>query len=192
MPDAHPILEAKFDYAFFCLDQNQSGMLDKDDFLLLAERLQDQQGWPADDARYVRLKASLLDFWEMLLMCVDEDGNGQVDRSEFKLFEHLMAAQVVEFGGQAPPWALELVLSLFAAVDSDGDGLVELDEYGQFLSVMGSTMDPSAAFYKLDLDGSGTIEMDELESLLVQYFTSTDVKDPGNYLLTGGWPALDS
>jgi Ca2+-binding EF-hand superfamily protein len=182
----------KFDYAFACLDQNGSGRLDQADFFQLGERLRATREWSRSDPRCLRIHAALDDFWQVMLLCVDEDGSGDVDRHEFLLFEQLMAEQTAEFAGQAPPWVLDLFVAIFESLDLDGDKRISATEYALYLRAMGSSMDAAAAFERLDLDGSGFIELAELAALLAEYFTSADPDARGNYLVTGGWPAQRS
>jgi Ca2+-binding EF-hand superfamily protein len=178
----------KFDYAFACLDQDHSGRLARADFFRLGEVLRETRGWERDDPRYLRIHTALDDFWQVLLLCVDEDGSGDVDRYEFAIFEQLMAEQTAEFAGQAPPWVLELFVAIFESLDADGDGRITAAEYALYLRAMGSSMDAAAAFERLDVDRSGFIESAELAQLLAEYFASTDPGARGHYLVTGGWP----
>jgi Ca2+-binding EF-hand superfamily protein len=178
----------KFDYAFACLDQDRSGRLARADFFRLGEALAELRGWSRTDPRYLRIHTALDDFWQVMLLCVDEDGSGDVDRHEFAVFERLMAEQTVEFAGQAPPWVLALFVAIFAALDIDGDGRISASEYALYLQAMGSTMDAAAAFERMDIDRSGFIESAELAVLLAEYFASTDPGARGHALVTGGWP----
>ena len=178
----------KFDYLFTCFDRDRSGRLDVNDFFALGRTLRVASGWAELDPRNLRISRALDAFWEVMLISVDADGSGDVDRDEFRIFEQLMADAANAPGEPAPPWVLELYAAIFEALDADEDGRINLQEYTTYLSAAGSHMDPAAAFAKLDLDGSGFLEVDELELLLTRYFTTTDPDDPANYMLTGGWP----
>jgi Ca2+-binding EF-hand superfamily protein len=182
------IHDAKFDYLFTCFDRRKNGKLDVSDFLAFGRALRDASGWEQTDPRSRRIARALDAFWEVMIVHIDADGSGDVDRQEFTTFENIMSDQTKSFAGTAPTWALELYRAIFEALDKNADGKLELSEYATYLAAIDSNMDPAAAFAKLDLDGSGFIELSELDVLLVSYFTSTNATDPGNYLLTGGWP----
>jgi len=186
--DLHPVSVAKFSYAFQCLDRDANGVLGAEDFVSVAAGLARLRGWPDGDPRVDTMQTELTDYWEMLCMLSDEDGSGAVDLDEWLAFHQMMIAETKEFGA-APPWALALVEALLAALDADGDGKIDLGEYAHFLAAIGSEMEPTAAFQKLDVDGSGFLELSELGTLIAEYMTSTSVEEPGNYLLTGGWPS---
>lgn len=177
--------DKKFDYLFTCFDRRRNGKIDVSDFLSFGQALRDASGWAPNDPRTRRISNALDRFWEVMIVHVDTDGSGAVDRREFTTFEHMISEQT---SGRAPAWALELYQAIFEGLDRNGDGKLDLDEYATYLKAVGSTMNPAAAFAKVDLDGSGFLELTELDTLLVSYFTSTDPADPGNYLLTGGWP----
>jgi len=182
-----PISIAKFTYAFQCLDTNSNGTIEADDFLRLSRDLKKFHGWAKGDPRAETMRNELLDYWEMLCMLTDNDGSGDIDLDEYLLFHRLMIEETEEFG-EAPPWAQALVDTLIASVDADGDGKIDPTEYGNYLTAIGSQMNAATAFGKLDLDGSGYLELSELNDLMAEYLTSTNTTDPGNYLLTGGWP----
>lgn len=182
---AHP----KIDYLFTCYDHNRDGRLDVSDFFGLARAIRTACNLDDKDARSARINRAFDAYWEMMLVCVDTDGSGDVDRTEFLAFEHLMAEQTMEYGGQAPPWALELYDAIFDAFDANNDGHIDVTEYANYLRATGSTMDAAAAFARLDLNGDGSLDVHELEWLLAAYFTSTNPEDRAHWLLTGGWPA---
>jgi Ca2+-binding EF-hand superfamily protein len=186
--DLHSMSIAKFTYAFQCLDADGTGALDATDFLLLADRLAGLRGWVSTDPRLSVIRGGLVDYWEMLCMLSDHDGSGAVDLHEFLQFHQMMIAETHEFQ-EPPPWALAWVETLLAALDANGDGRIDRAEYAVYLRAIRSEMDAGEAFCKLDLDSSGFLELDELRTLMSTYLTSTAPEEPGNYLLTGGWPA---
>ena len=185
--ELHPVCVAKFTYAFHCLDIDGTGALDATDFLRLADRLAGSRGWSSTDPRLSVIREGLVDYWDMLCMLCDHDGSGTVDLEEFLLFHHMMIAETHEFQ-EPPPWALAMVETLLEALDADGDGRIDRGEYAAYLWAIRSTMNAETAFRKLDLDGSGFLELKELRELMASYLTSTVPEEPGNYLLTGGWP----
>lgn len=179
---------ARFDHFYTLLDLNRSGTLDRDDFMRLASRLRSARGWSEDDPGYSAIVAALDQFWTLMLLVVDEDDSGEVDRREFTAFEQLMAEQTAEFAGQVPPWVLDVFTAVFTALDTDGDGQISIEEYRLWLDAIGSDADADAVFPMLDLDGSGHLEISEVETLLAQFFTGSDDLSPGAWFVTGGWP----
>ena len=187
-PIAEAFTRRKFSYAFACLDQNGNGILEPGDLFRVAESVRQMLGWSHDEARFQQLHVRMADFWEILEQRTRTVSSGSADLDGFLEFHGELAAEMRASGGQAPAWVLQWVEALLRVLDLNEDGFLSEEEFSNFLYAMGSRMSPAAAFERLDLDRNGLIDLNELHVLVAQYLTSTSPEDPGNYLLTGGWP----
>jgi Ca2+-binding EF-hand superfamily protein len=177
----------KYGYFFSCFDQSRNQLLELDDLMRVAEAFRVAHGWDEEDQRFLAIQSRFVEFWNVLLLCADVDGSGDISLDKFLIFFGVMGHMTREFNGRVPPWAMNLVDILLGSMDRDGDGQVSLEEYQEYLIAIGSHMHAETAFGQLDLDGSGYIEVEELETLMAQYLASESQDEPGNYLLTGGW-----
>jgi hypothetical protein len=117
-----------------------------------------------------------------LRACMDTDGDGRVGLYEFSGF-FLQLAHRLRAGEPWPPRALALVDATFALMDGDGDGAIDPQEYAAWLALLGSELDPAAAFAELDLDRAGRLGREAFGALYRQWLLSDDPRDPGNHLL---------
>ena len=87
--------------------------------------------------------------------------------------------------GSPPGWAVDLCVRTHQALDLNGNGTVNHDEYAVWLRAIGSTADSAEVFTRLDLNGDGVVSLPEMIGLFAQFALSEDPAEPGNYLMTG-------
>jgi hypothetical protein len=78
------------------------------------------------------------------------------------------------------------MMNLFAdAMDADGDGFIEQDEYLAFLRVAPDVGPQAilAGFARLDADGDGRISREEFTAGASHFFLSSDPAHPGTSIL---------
>jgi len=70
----------------------------------------------------------------------------------------------------------------FYAVDANGDGLIQEDEFALFFKIFG--LDPAlapASFKAIDTNHDGSISLDEFVTAGTDFFTSEDESSPSKY-----------
>ncbi|MER7050152.1 EF-hand domain-containing protein [Streptomyces jumonjinensis] len=175
------ILDTKLDLAFGLLDTDRDGRVGEADLLRLAPKLATAfaSRTPAD---VERLRAALGAVWSADFAVMDADGDGAVDREEWRTgVRRSVAADRSGFLGR-----LERVLhAWFALCDTDGDGFISRAEYTHMYgSTLGLTAGPlNEAFTTLDIDGDGLVCRDEIRAAIEEFWTSESRDTPGNWLL---------
>ncbi|MFH4977279.1 hypothetical protein AB6A40_003988 [Gnathostoma spinigerum] len=89
--------------------------------------------------------------------------------------------------GPEPDWQRYYIDLIFTLFDTSGDGLIDLAEYIQVLSIFDiSQTEAISSFDKFAKKDDGTnimaINYNQFCSLWHDYFHSTDMNAPGNYL----------
>ena len=170
-------LKRKMTLGFYRMDLSRDGYLDADDFRLLSQRIAEiNQIEPGTEA-YDRIFTTYEMAWKMYFSHADLDGDGRVSCAEFiESSKQMVSADNFEEVGLAQNDRQ------FAAIDTDDDGLIQVNEFGAFLSAAGVHKDDiQFAFNKLDSDGDGVISKQEFSAALHAYFTSEDINHPGNW-----------
>lgn len=76
--------------------------------------------------------------------------------------------QKAQGGPPPPPPTAEMEEELFSSVDSDGDGVLDVDEFSELTSKIsndhGVEIDAEELFSKIDTDGNGALTLDEMKA----------------------------
>lgn len=174
------ILDTKLDRAFALLDTDRNGKLEKSDFLVLADRLGTVFSAEAETRDLMRDR--LAELWDVDVAHMDTDGDGCVDRDEFRAGARKSVAVdrhglVQRLGAMMAVW--------MRMADADGDGVVNLQEYITMFSVAMPGTAPEnleVAFHQLDADGDGVLNNAEVSQAVQEYYTSEDPNSRGNML----------
>ncbi|KOV39083.1 calcium-binding protein [Streptomyces sp. XY431] len=161
------------------LDQTGDGHLTAHDFRAMAHNV----CWQLElsEEGEGRVYDAFERWWEELRAGMDADDDGRVSRAEY------IAATLA--GCDRDPAYLERGLlpalrAVFAAADTDGDGLLDFAEYRVLFG--GRRVHPaelSHGFRQLDTDGDGVITSAEFLRGFVDYFTARAPSAPGTQLL---------
>jgi Ca2+-binding EF-hand superfamily protein len=161
---------------FDALDATADGVLTRDDVVLRAEQLCTGLGLDAASQAHREIHSAYRQCWGELLRFADSDEDGAVTLEEF--------GDAVDRGMLEDPQFVDsamLVIShaCFSAVDADGDGVIDRDEYSRiFTAVDPSKADlASAGFDILDRDGDGLVSRDELIDAMRQLFVNTEAPE---------------
>ncbi|MEV6977600.1 EF-hand domain-containing protein [Kitasatospora sp. NPDC093806] len=161
------------------LDQTGDGHLTAHDLRAMAHNVCWQLELSA--AGEAEVYAAFEGWWEQLRAGMDADGDGRISRAEY------VAATLA--GCDRDPAYLEggllpALRAVFAAADTDGDGLLDFAEYRVLFG--GRRVHPaelSHGFRQLDVDGDGVITVAEFLRGFVDYFTARAPSAPGTQLL---------
>ena len=180
-------LRSKFRDYFRCLDRNGNGQLEFHDFELVVEKLGELAPRLAQDVD--RLTGAYRTLWDHMLDLIDHDDDGVISEEEFVVF-FAKASAVASRDAEVPSWAVRHVQITLKALDLDGDGLVSLSEYANYLRAIGSDAKYELAFTRLDTNGDGRIDLEELSALFGEWLTAGRPGGAGNLLVTGRLPGV--
>jgi Ca2+-binding EF-hand superfamily protein len=173
------VLQHRIDSTFAHYDANRNGVIELADIYALANRLLQAYGEPASSDRGRELIEAYDRFWEMLADHCDTDRDGRVGPQEYR---EAMIEAFVE-GGPINLDFLEVVQSLLAIMDTNGDGRVDSAEFGVLLRARGlSAEECSTAFSHLDTDGDGAISVQEYVAAVRDFYTNPAQDTPGSWL----------
>ncbi|WP_425832460.1 EF-hand domain-containing protein [Streptomyces fractus] len=175
------VLDTKLDRAFTMLDADGDGALVSDDLTTLAGKLAAAFGL-VGSPKATRLHDAFALIWEQDLRHMDADGNGSIDPAEFR--DGMRRAADGEHRAAFLTRLNEMVAAWMDIADTDGNGVVDLDEFTtMYTHTLGADPgDLATAFARLDLDGNGSLDADEIRRATEEYYTSESPDAPGNWL----------
>ena len=163
----------RFTAVFDRLDANDDGVLDREDFLVIADKFAKQAGWEQDSPQAEGVRRLYAAWWTQFCVGADSNNDGVLTADE--LVTGVGAMDRSAFVGGAP--------MVFDVFDRSGEGLISPAEYRELLSIYGvDSAQADEIFARLDLDGDGYITREEFEELLMTFLFSEDEDDPGTLL----------
>lgn len=153
----------KADILFKVFDVDGNGVVTIDDYRQRATRLLEAYGVDADSSQGGAIVEGEVGVWTGVAAVADVDKDGQVSREEFtKWFE----AKVTNDDG-FDEIMTPVLQARFALADTDGNGVLNNDEFVRFNVALGSAPPKAAeAFALVDADGDGQISVDEYVTAL--------------------------
>lgn len=169
----------KFNYVFQWFDQNGDGWLTQDDFEQMA-KLFTNIADEGDHKNRNAMQKAFMHWWDILLKSSDHRPSEKIGRQEFIgiMYSNVIAPEHFEnaVGG--------IVDGLIGALDRDGNGSLSLEEYVRLYDALGVPPSITAeAFKRLDRDGSGELSYDEFRQAIIEFYLSTDMNSPSNWML---------
>jgi Ca2+-binding EF-hand superfamily protein len=177
MPDE--VKDRKFVVLFGWFDQGKDGYLTHEDFRQMGHLFAAlaQEG---DQANATAMRDAFERWWELLLAEGDTDADGRLAQPEFIRVMKSAVTSPENFEGAV----LAIADALMSALDTNHDGVLELQEYVKMYSDLGIPPEHSTpAFHRLDRDGDGTISHEEFRNAICEFYLSDDENAPGNWLL---------
>lgn len=174
----------KLERFFYILDYDRNGVIEKDDFMGIAENLCILWRIREGDERYEVIKRKFESGWNHFNMFVNNnDGKANWDH-----WVHF-AEEVIIKGDEAifSEYVNEFVGDLFDNFDTDNDGYIDLDEYIDLL--VGYRIEvrfAAKSFRKIDRNHDDLISRGELINAVKEFFRSNDPDAPGNWLFGMG------
>ena len=152
---------------FDIYDTDGSGTIERDDFVLRAERRVSEAGFAAGTIEARRLTTSYLAFFEGLSVSCDLNGNGQIVRDEWvAVWDEL--ARTTDAFGDLPAWVLALTDAIwtFLAAGSDTAARARLEA--------GNREPPFHALLAF-FDGRSMLERGDFEAWWMRYLFAEEL-----------------
>ncbi len=163
---------------FGLFDADKDGLLERDDFVQVVQRMGKLRGWNEGVAGYDELHGRWMFVWDGMTKVLDADGDERVTPEEFlNAYEMLLASE------DGYSFVMNAIGNMnFDVLDADGDDRITLEEWRAFYQA--HNIDPTQAdeiFARLDTNGNGSLARDETLKHLRDFFYSDDPNVAGNY-----------
>lgn len=160
------------------LDQTGDGFLELGDLHTLARTV----CWDLDlpEEREAEVFAAFKDWWEHMSSTMDTDGDGKITCEEF--------VTATMHGCDTDPTYLDrgvhhTMRTLFRAADTDGNGVLDAEEYRILFGKRVHPAELSHGFQRLDHDGDGTVTEEQFITGFTEFFTARTNLAAGSHLL---------
>lgn len=174
-----PLRRRKLARMFAVLDLDGDGFVARTDYLRRVDAFARLRGWMEDTPEYQRNRNASLEEWQGLCHGADVDEDGRVSRDEFLRYADAYLAD----RDAVRAYARGDVQLLFDAMDTDGDGVITVDEYRGYLEVCGVETEAADTFFgHADLDRDGRITRAEMSHAMEEFLVSEDPRAGGNFL----------
>lgn len=171
-------------HMFELLDVDGNGVLEYDDFRMVVDTMAEERGWDHSSRRYLSLVASNKRLWKMFSRNLDVDSDGSITLMEWLAFHIKAFLTDPVSNGLQPEFssALNSTARFFLELlDSDGDGIVTVDDYILFCAAYNvGEVEARAGFEMFDRDGNGHITQDEVVNMVTEFYLSDDPEALGN------------
>ncbi len=157
---------------FRMYDLDRDGYLAREDLIAYAGRVAEQLTAPEDTRRRAALHDAYSEMWTQLAAVSDTDRGGRISEQEF-------VAATARGGFDGDPHfrdsTLRAIDALTDALDRDGSGSVEPEEYDRIFGATGLDRELAALdFASVDVDGDGRITRQELRSAAIHLYPLAD------------------
>ncbi|MDT0437430.1 MULTISPECIES: EF-hand domain-containing protein [Streptomyces] len=162
---------------FTLLDANGNGILEAEDFALMADRVVARAGASAPEAQQ-RLRASFERYWTTLVTELDANGDGVISLEEYTacvLTPERFEATIAEFAE-----------ALSALGDPDGDGLIERPLFTDLMLAIGFRRpNVDRLFDAFGPDADDRITVRTWADGIMDYYDPQKAGIAGDHLVTG-------
>lgn len=175
-------LERKLARRFQTFDFDGDGRLERSDFESSAMRVADEFGHSVDSPARQRLLQLSLGLWEHLVSVADSDRDGTIDLDEYK---KAFADGLLETEGSFGQGYRPFLDALMAVVDTDGNGVLGVDEYVGWTGALMRLPESDAReiHRRLDTDGDGFVTVQELLQAIHDFYFDDNPDGVGSWLL---------
>ncbi|MEO0560654.1 MAG: hypothetical protein AAF125_00970, partial [Chloroflexota bacterium] len=133
-------------FEFYDIDSN--GYIERDDYILFAERLARVRGWPVGTARYEMIVGRFLAEWEVLRSFADEGNDHRISLEEWYAYHsYVLFIDVKHRAGEK-----DIISTIFETLDANGDGFITESEFKAFYSIYDAPQElASEIFDRIDI-----------------------------------------
>ncbi|MEU5088391.1 EF-hand domain-containing protein [Streptomyces sp. NPDC021356] len=171
------LLNQKYERLFSLLDANGDGVIAEDDFTLMAGRCVTAFGGE-QTAKGQVYAAEMLNYWRALRETADADGDGRIDRDEFRqALRHVSD----DFDTLIGP----LYAAGFHLADRDDDGRVGREDFVTVLTAIGVPADGAGPAFDSLAGPDGQLTKDQLMTAATGYYRDDDPANTTSHLLFG-------
>jgi Ca2+-binding EF-hand superfamily protein len=174
----------KLMHMFELLDVDGNGVLEYDDFRMVVDVMAEERGLDKSSRRYLGLVASNKRLWKMFSRNLDADNDGGITLAEWLAFHIKCFLEDPKDKGMAPEFssALSSTAKFFLdLLDSDGDGVVTVDDYVLFCGAYNVGENEARIGFKMfDRDGNGQLSHQEVVEMVQEFYLSDDPQALGN------------
>lgn len=177
-----PFLDRKLTRRFATFDLDDNGFVEWTDFERGVHQLGAAFGHDSGSPPLKRLHDLSRQLWDHLAKVADADNDGRISETEYKA---AFAAGLLESPGSFEAGYVPFLDAIMEIADTDGDGVLNRDEYVKWSGAMlGLDAEVAAGvFARLDADGDGRVTRQQvLEAIRVYYFDENP-ESAGSWLL---------
>jgi len=169
--------QRKLTKLFSMYDSDYTGVLVKDDFTLMFDKLSTLRNWSLRSPRCLVLQDKLMRKWQGLEKKADTAHNHQVSITEWLAYYDEVLADMQTCSAEIAS-LMEIVFDIF---DQDEDGKINQAEWGQLLAAFNeSPVYAPLVFPALDANQDGWLTKAELLQLFQDFCYSDDPNHPAN------------
>jgi len=171
--------KAKQIHYFNVLDYNGDGVLEKQDFINIADRLAEMRDYEKGESRHTAVRKEILRMWTNARALSGKEGESEIQLDDWLAHEQ----KVLDSNVLIHSYVQGIARAIFDILDADNDGVIEEEEYLMFFKAFrGDTEDGKVAFRKLDDDDSGYLTRQEFLEAVTDFHLSDDPEARGNWL----------
>jgi Ca2+-binding EF-hand superfamily protein len=170
---------AKQVHYFNVLDYDDDGLLEKQDFLDVADRLARMRGYDDGSSTHSALRQEILRIWTNARALSGAEGTAHITLEDWLAHEQ----QVLDSTVLVHSYVQGVARVIFDILDADSDGVISQEEYRTFFRAFRDDPDEAdRAFRKLDDDGTGHLTRQDFLELVTEFHLSDDPDARGNWL----------
>lgn len=170
---------AKQVHYFNVLDYNGDGLLEKQDFLDVADRLAAMRGYDDGSSKHSNLRQEILRMWTNARALSGAEGKPRITLEEWLAHEQ----QVLDSTVLVHSYVQGIARVIFDILDVDSDGVISEGEYKTFFRAFQDDADGAdRAFQKLDANDTGHLTRQDFLDLVTEFHLSDDPDARGNWL----------
>jgi Ca2+-binding EF-hand superfamily protein len=171
--------KAKQIHYFNVLDYNGDGVLEKQDFVNIADRLADMRDYEEGSSRHTAVRQEILRMWTNARALSGKEGKTEITLEDWLAHEQ----KVLDSNVLIHSYVQGIARAIFDILDEDNDGVISKKEYLKFFrSFRGNEEDAEIAFRKLDENDNGYLTRKSFLEAVTEFHLSDDPEARGNWL----------